>query len=108
MRVVNEWSAGLKPTVLQKSLEVNSESVVQVVGEGTGGDGKQQADEDGHRREGGGDGDDDSMDDDEHDDEVLEDNTEQVGTGGGGGGGSTRSDSPGPSICSWCAVATSS
>jgi hypothetical protein len=54
IRVANEWSAGLKSTVFQKSLEVNSESVGQVVGEDTGGDGKQQVDEDEHRRGGGG------------------------------------------------------
>jgi hypothetical protein len=50
MFVTNEWSVGLKPTVFQKALEVNSESAVQGVGEGTGGDGKQQTDEDEHRR----------------------------------------------------------
>ena len=52
MRVANEWSAGLKPTVFQKALEVNLESAVQGVGEGTGGDGKQQTEEDEHRRYG--------------------------------------------------------
>ena len=52
MRVANEWSAGLKPTVFQKALEVNLESVSQVVGEGAGGDGKQQAEEDEYRRYG--------------------------------------------------------
>ena len=52
MRDANEWSAGLKPTVFQKALEVNSESAAQGVGEVTGGDGKQQADEDEHRRYG--------------------------------------------------------
>jgi hypothetical protein len=36
MRVANEWSAGLKPTVFQKALEVNLESAAQGVGEGTG------------------------------------------------------------------------
>jgi hypothetical protein len=52
MRVANEWSAGLKPTVFQKALEVNLESAAQEVGEGTGGDGKQQTEEDEHRRYG--------------------------------------------------------
>ena len=46
MRVANEWSAGRKPTVFQKTLEVNLESATQGVGEGTGGEGKQQAEED--------------------------------------------------------------
>jgi hypothetical protein len=46
MSVANEWSAGLKPTVFQKALEVNLESAAQDVGEGTGGDGKQQEEED--------------------------------------------------------------
>jgi hypothetical protein len=50
MCVTNEWSVGLKPTVFQKALEVNSESETQNVKEDTGGDGKQQADEDEHRR----------------------------------------------------------
>jgi hypothetical protein len=50
IRVTNQWSAGLKPTVFQKALEVNLESAAQDVGEGTGGDGKQQAEEDEHRR----------------------------------------------------------
>ncbi len=39
IRVTNEWSAGLKPTVFQKELEVNLESAAQGVGEGTSGDG---------------------------------------------------------------------
>jgi hypothetical protein len=52
MRVTNEWSAGLKPTVFQKASEVNLESEAQDVGEATGGDGKQQAEEDEHRRYG--------------------------------------------------------
>ncbi len=50
--VVNEWSGGLTPTVFQKASQVNSESAAQDVGEDTGGDGKQQADEDAHRRYG--------------------------------------------------------
>jgi hypothetical protein len=50
MCFANEWSGGLKPTVFQKTLEVILESAAQDVGEGTGGDGKQQADEDEHRR----------------------------------------------------------
>ena len=92
--VANEWSAGLKPTVFQKALEVNSESwrstrshnenlddgvspdkEMGEAGGGGGGNGIEQCDGDG---EGGGvgrgDGDDDSMDDDEHDNEVLEEN----------------------------------
>ncbi len=48
--VDNEWSSGLTPTVFQKALEVNSECAGQGVGEDTGGDGKQQTDEDDHRR----------------------------------------------------------
>jgi hypothetical protein len=52
MRVANEWSGGLKPTVFQKALEVNLESAAQGVGEGTDGDGKQQSEEDDHRRYG--------------------------------------------------------
>jgi hypothetical protein len=51
-RVANKWSAGLKPTVFHESLQVNSEATVEGVGEGTGGEGKAQADEDEHRRYG--------------------------------------------------------
>ena len=50
LRVTNEWSAGLKPTVFHKAMQVNSEAAAEGVGEGTGGDGKTQADEDEHRR----------------------------------------------------------
>jgi hypothetical protein len=50
LRVANKWSAGLKPTVFHEALQVNLESADQDVGEGTGGDGKQQAEEDEHRR----------------------------------------------------------
>jgi hypothetical protein len=52
LRVANKWSAGLKPTVFHEALQVNLESAAQDVGEGTGGDGKQQAEEDEHRRYG--------------------------------------------------------
>ena len=52
LRVANKWSAGLKPTVFHEALQVNLESAAQDVGEGTGGDGKQQAEEDEHRRHG--------------------------------------------------------
>ncbi len=48
--VANEWSSGLTPTVFQKAFQVNSEPTGQGVGEDTGGDGKQEADEDEHRR----------------------------------------------------------
>ena len=43
LRVTNEWSAGLNPTVLQKVLQVNSEIVTE--GEGTEGNDKAQTDE---------------------------------------------------------------
>ncbi len=49
LRVANKWSAGLKPTVFHETLQVNSETVSEGVGEGTGGDGKAQVDEDEHR-----------------------------------------------------------
>ena len=52
LHVVNEWSAGLNPTVFHKAIQVNSEDAVEGVGEGTGGDGKAQVDEDEHRRYG--------------------------------------------------------
>jgi len=52
LRVSNEWSAGLKPTVFQKALQVNSEAATEDVGEGTGGNGKVQVDEDEYRRYG--------------------------------------------------------
>ena len=36
LRVANKWSAGLKPTVFHKALQVNSETAAEGVGEGTG------------------------------------------------------------------------
>jgi hypothetical protein len=50
LRVANEWSAGLKPTVFHETLHANSEAAVEGVGEGMGGDGKVETDEDEHRR----------------------------------------------------------
>ena len=50
LRVANKWSAGLKPTVFHKALQVNSETAAEGVGEGTGEDGAAQVDEDEHRR----------------------------------------------------------
>jgi hypothetical protein len=41
-RVDNKWSTGLKPTVFHEALQVKSESAVEGVGEGTGGEGKVQ------------------------------------------------------------------
>jgi hypothetical protein len=86
LRVDNEWSAELKPTVFQKALHVDWESTDEGMGEGTEGDDKPQTDEDEQKRYcykdpviqllccsgGGGDGDDDSMEDDEDEDEGLE------------------------------------
>ncbi len=52
LRVANEWSGGLKPTVFHKALQVNSETASEGVGEGTGRDGEAQSDEVEHRRYG--------------------------------------------------------
>ena len=49
LRVDNEWSTGLKPTVFHKTFQVNSEDEDEDVGEGTGRDGEAQADEVEHR-----------------------------------------------------------